>query len=148
MRNWYNMLCVKFGHHIVPLVEKSESMRNWCKMSSVKFRHNILTQVLRKDNLWGIDSAKCCAWNSDTTLYHWYLEKPICEQLIQHVVREIRTQLSITGTQKSQFVRNWFKMLCVKFRHNFLPLLLRKANLWGIDTTCCVWNSDTTLYHW
>ena len=164
------MLCVNFGHHIVPLVEKSKSMiRNWCKMLCVKFGHNILTQVLRKANLWGID-AKCCAWNSDTTFYHWYLEKliyeelhaeccawnsdttfyhmylekPIYEELMQNVVREIRTQHSNTGT--------------------------RKANLWGICTTYVVreirtpphcttgrekqiyeelmQKSDITFYHW
>ena len=81
------MLCVKFGHHILPLVEKSQSMRNWCKMSPVKFRHNTLTQVLRKANLWGITC------------------RMLCVKLGHHIVPLVEKSESMMG--------NWCKMLCV-----------------------------------
>ena len=56
---------------------------------------------------------------------------------MQIIEREIKAQ--------PESARPWYKLLCVKFGHNILPLVLRKANLPGIDGKFRARNSDTTF---
>ena len=47
---------------------------------------------------------------------------------MQNVVREIQTPNCTTGREKPIY-EELKQMLCVKFKHHIVPLVLRKANL-------------------